>query len=64
MNKKEILELLAKHKPELELRLGVRDLALFGSTARDEATGKSDIDILVSFDRPATSVRFQCTVLS
>ena len=30
-------------------------LALFGSFARDQATGTSDIDILVAFDGPATS---------
>ena len=31
------------------------ELALFGSFARDEATDRSDIDILVKFDKPATS---------
>lgn len=31
------------------------ELALFGSFARDQATESSDIDILVGFDRPATS---------
>ena len=30
-------------------------LALFGSFARDQATGTSDVDILVAFDGPATS---------
>jgi len=34
---------------------GVTDLALFGSTSRDSAGPESDIDILVSFDGPATS---------
>lgn len=58
MNRRELLEFLERHKPELERRFGVRDLALFGSTARDEATEKSDIDILVSFDGPATSARY------
>jgi predicted nucleotidyltransferase len=27
-------------------------LTLFGSVARDEATAKSDVDLLVEFDRP------------
>ena len=58
MSKQEVLKVLEKHKPELERRFGVRDLALFGSTARDEATGKSDVDILVTFDGPATSARY------
>ncbi len=58
MDKGQILDLLNTHKPEIERRFGVRDLALFGSTARGEATGKSDIDILVRFDGPATSARY------
>ncbi|MFG6177845.1 nucleotidyltransferase family protein [Halomonas sp. THAF12] len=37
---------------------GVRSLALFGSMSRDEARDDSDIDILVSFDGPATSARY------
>ena len=39
-------------------RFGVTDLALFGSTVRNEARPDSDIDILVSFDGPATSKRY------
>lgn len=39
-------------------RFGVRSLALFGSTARDSATEQSNIDILVSFDGPASSERY------
>ena len=58
MDKGQVLDLLNMHKPEIERRFGVRDLALFGSTARGEATGKSDIDILVRFDGPATSARY------
>lgn len=33
-------------------------LALFGSTARDTATSGSDVDVLVTFDGPATSKRY------
>ena len=47
--------LLARNKPTLVARFGVDRLALFGSTARDAARADSDIDILVSFDGPATS---------
>lgn len=39
-------------------RFGVTDLALFGSTVRDTAQKGSDVDILVSFDGPATSGRY------
>lgn len=58
MNRSQVLELLARHKPELTRRFGVNDLALFGSTARDAAREDSDIDILVAFDGPATSDRY------
>jgi len=58
VNKQEILNLLSRHKPELARRFGVLDLALFGSSARDTAREDSDIDILVSFDGPATSRRY------
>ena len=34
------------------------NLALFGSFARDQATDDSDVDILVRFDKPATSDTF------
>ena len=33
-------------------------LALFGSTVRDEAGPGSDVDIVVSFDGPATSKKY------
>ena len=33
-------------------------LALFGSTARGKASSGSDVDVLVSFDGPATSKRY------
>ena len=59
MNRAEVLDLLARNKPTLVARFGVDRLALFGSTARDAArAGNSDIDILVSFDGPATSERY------
>ncbi len=55
MNRDEILEKLQAHKHTLAERFGVTGLALFGSFARDQATDGSDVDILVSFDGPATS---------
>ncbi|MHB8253724.1 MAG: nucleotidyltransferase family protein, partial [Acidiferrobacter sp.] len=50
--------LLSRSKPELRARFGVVRLALFGSTARDEATADSDVDVLVAFDGPATSKQY------
>ena len=55
MNKSEVLRLLQTHKQILAERFGVTDLAVFGSFARDEATDESDLDILVTFNSPATS---------
>ena len=53
-----VVRTLTEHKPTLSERFGVTDLALFGSFARDQATSESDVDILVSFDGPATSKGF------
>ena len=58
MRKHEALQLLARHKAELVRRFGVTDLALFGSTARDEAQDGSDIDVMVSFEGRATAKRY------
>jgi predicted nucleotidyltransferase len=53
MRKDEVLKLLAEHKPELVRRFGITDLALFGSTVRNEARTDSDIDVLaVSMGQP------------
>ena len=54
MKRDEALKLLQTHKPELVSRFGVKRLALFGSTARDEAREESDVDVLVDFAQPAT----------
>jgi predicted nucleotidyltransferase len=58
MNRTQALQVLARAKPELARRFGVARLALFGSIARDEARRESDVDIVVSFDGPATSQRY------
>lgn len=58
MNRLVALQLLTQHKPELARRFGVVELALFGSSARDEARPDSDMDVLVHFDGPATSRRY------
>lgn len=45
----EIKRILSQHKKEL-VKLGARSISLFGSTARNEGTDQSDVDILVNFD--------------
>ena len=46
-----VLKTLAARRTELESH-GVRSLLLFGSTARNQATSDSDVDLIVEFDRP------------
>ena len=45
----EALRILSEHKRTLSERFGVLDIALFGSTARDEAGEGSDVDVLAKF---------------
>lgn len=53
MSRDEVLRTLAEHKEDI-YRLGVKSLAVFGSVSRDEATGESDIDVLVEFSGAGT----------
>ena len=47
--KEDILTTIKTHKPEL-LKLGISNIGLFGSFARNEQSDKSDIDILIDFN--------------
>ncbi len=58
MDRETVLTQLRAAKPDLTARFGVTDLKLFGSAAQGSATPASDIDVLVSFDGPATSARY------
>lgn len=58
MDRTQLLHALSQSKPTLAARFGVTGLALFGSAARNASRADSDIDILVSFDGPATSERY------
>ena len=49
MTRNDILKTIDAHRDELRA-LHVRELALFGSFARDEASHESDIDFLVELD--------------
>jgi predicted nucleotidyltransferase len=50
INRQAILDRLGAESASLRGRFGVRDLALFGSVARDEARDESDLDLLVTFE--------------
>jgi predicted nucleotidyltransferase len=49
MNRDAVIATLRAHEPELR-SAGIVRLALFGSTARDEARPDSDIDLMAVFD--------------
>jgi predicted nucleotidyltransferase len=58
MNQVEILKKLAKNESELKSRFAISSLSLFGSIARDRATAKSDLDILVEFQETPGLLKF------
>jgi predicted nucleotidyltransferase len=49
MRRDDVIRLLKEAEPELRAR-GVVSLALFGSTARDDAGPESDVDVLIELD--------------
>jgi len=57
MEREKVLRLLRSALPDLR-ELGVGSLAVFGSTARDELTLESDVDILIDFQEVATFDRY------
>jgi len=50
MKKQEALDFLKLHKTLFVEKFGVKHLALFGSTVRNEALADSDWDVLVEFE--------------
>jgi uncharacterized protein len=58
VDRQSVLESLKLHRPEINDRFAIKDLAIFGSIARDEAGADSDIDILVAFEGRADFDRF------
>lgn len=54
MKRQQILASLAERRAEVAARFGVKRLSLFGSAARDEMGERSDVDVLVEFEGPAT----------
>lgn len=52
MQRDDVIAILGENWEELRTRFGAKSIALFGSVARGEATERSDVDLLVEFDRP------------
>jgi hypothetical protein len=51
MRRDQVITLLKQHEAEFR-DAGVGALFLFGSVARDEARGASDVDVFMDLDRP------------
>jgi predicted nucleotidyltransferase len=52
LDREQILATLRQLAPTLQQQYGVTRLGIFGSVARNEATSKSDIDIVLELDIP------------
>lgn len=50
MRREAAISTLRGYLPALRRDFGVRRIALFGSTVRDEASEESDLDLLVEFE--------------
>jgi uncharacterized protein len=59
MSRDSIIRTIRAHEGELR-ELGVKRMALFGSAARDDGRGDSDVDVLidVDFERPFTFIEY------
>jgi hypothetical protein len=51
----EIEKILRERRDELAAGYGVTEIGIFGSCLRGDASEGSDVDILVSFNRPKKS---------
>ncbi len=50
MDKRAVIEILRHHESELKAA-GIIHIRVFGSVARDQASSKSDVDLLADFDK-------------
>ena len=55
---KEIKNILAEHKPEIQKKFMVKEIGIFGSYVRGRQKAKSDIDVLVEFSEPIGLFKF------
>ena len=56
--RQDVISKLREKKADLVRQYGVRQLALFGSYARNEQKESSDIDVIVEFEKPISGLRF------
>ena len=50
MDRQEIIKILKLHRKDIE-KFGAKIVGIFGSFARDEGSERSDVDIVVEFER-------------
>jgi len=55
---RDIKEILARHKPEIQRRFKVKEIAIFGSYVRGQQKYQSDVDVLVEFSEPVGLFEF------
>lgn len=53
----EIKEILKKQKPAIREKYSVTKIGIFGSYVRGEQKKKSDVDILVEFEKPISLLK-------
>ena len=52
MKRNDVLRTLARFRDLKQKEFGIVRIGVFGSVARDEITGVSDVDVVVELDRP------------
>lgn len=57
-SRKQVLSILRQEFTHAQTQYGVSKIALFGSYAREEQTNKSDVDLLVDFQKPIGFFKF------
>lgn len=53
-----IKEIIDSHKQEIAEKYHISEIGVFGSFTRGEQDADSDVDILVSFDKPIGFIKF------
>ena len=59
MKRDTLIELLKKYKPFIRSKYQIDTIAVFGSHARDHASNKSDVDILIATKNKSFRNRLQ-----
>ena len=62
MKRDQVIAALRAHEPEFR-DAGIGRLYVFGSVARDQARGDSDIDLIIDLDRPRGFTLFSLAAL-